>query len=169
MKHMKFNALTMKFAWVVGAGLIGLTSQEISAQACNATGTCGGESAPAMTGNFVVPLANQEREPMLVGPQGPQGAQGAQGPQGAQGMQGPSALENSFYAYGSMVGAPNATAYASCGAARVVSGGGVCINYVDYFASMGHSNVAGHGWSGGCISSSGGLVGVQAFALCAPI
>lgn len=33
---------------------------------CNATGTCGNVSAPSMSGNFVVPLANQERETPVV-------------------------------------------------------------------------------------------------------
>lgn len=136
-----------------------------NAQSCNATGTCGNVSATRMTGNFVVPLANQELQTLTVGPQGPAGPQGAQGPQGATGQ---SALANSFYANGYAQGAPHATAYANCGAARVVSGGGSCLNLVDFSASMGHSNASGNGWSVGCSSSSGMLVGVQAYALCAP-
>jgi hypothetical protein len=103
---------------------------------------------------------------MLVGPQGPTGAQGPRGVQGTQGPQGPSVLANSFYVYGSATGAPNATAYADCGSARILSGGGACVNFVDYSAAMGHSSPAGNGWSVGCVSSSGSFVGVNVYALC---
>lgn len=165
MKPMNFKRQSMALAWVMTTGLLAVSSNAGWAQTCNATGTCGNVSAPTMSGTFIVPLANQEREPMLVGPQGPAGVQG---PQGLQGAPGPSALENSFYVFAENINAPYTTAVAFCGASRVLSGGGVCNNVNDFSASMVHSTAVSNGWSIGCTSSSGNLVQAQAYALCSP-
>jgi hypothetical protein len=66
MHHLTFKPLAIKLAWAIGAGLYVLTTPASLAQTCNATGTCGNVSAPTMTGNFVVPLVNQERETPVV-------------------------------------------------------------------------------------------------------
>lgn len=82
---------------VVGTWLGNPSEHTANAQSCNATGTCGNVSATRMTGNFVVPLANQELQTLIVGPQGPAGPQGPQGWQGPQGPQGPSGTANPLF------------------------------------------------------------------------
>jgi hypothetical protein len=66
MQLKRFPKSLMPLGVVATALLLALVSPMAQAQACNATGTCGNVSAPRMTGNFIVPLANQERETPVV-------------------------------------------------------------------------------------------------------
>jgi hypothetical protein len=125
-------------------------------QTCNATGTCGHVSAPRMTGSFVVPLVNQERETPVVNNITNVTQQVTQ------------VVPFTTYAvlaYGA--GNTSSAAYASCGGGKLVSGGVTCSDYSGAHAAPRISEPSGNGWYAACHSiSSGTTVHTKVTAIC---
>jgi hypothetical protein len=125
-------------------------------QTCNATGTCGHVSAPRMTGSFVVPLVNQERETPVVNNITNVTQQVTQ-----------VVPFNTYLALASGGGTTSSAAYADCGGGKLVSGGVECRDGSGAHVAPRISRPNGNGWYAACHSIfAGGAVSTNVTAIC---
>lgn len=110
--------------------------------------TCGSR---ALTGRGIVPLRNQERETPVVN--------NTTVNQITQVVQ-----PNTYQTASSGYGYHNSSAYASCGGAKVLSGGVAC-DAGGQTTSVTYTRPEGNGWYGSCLTESG-FVTTTAYAVC---
>lgn len=77
----------------------------------------------------------------------------------------PSPRINTYIASGGGAGRPNAAAYASCGANKMIAGGGSCWDGYGMTPVIG-SQPNGNGWSHACSSYNGNTAYATSYAVC---
>jgi hypothetical protein len=77
----------------------------------------------------------------------------------------PQTRVNTYIASGSGAGRPNAGAYASCGANKMIAGGGSCWDGFGMTPVIG-SQPNGNGWSHSCSSYNGNTAYATSYAVC---